>query len=164
MRSEIKTAAIWLYIVAAATMLNSVLVQLFSHFVDLLAGLWFTQASDALWVGMRSVEPPGVFPSFEIGAALVIDVLVAALLVKLARKISRGSRRATLISFFLYLADTVAFGLSFRVSVRARVAVNFLAWQALTIMVHIAGIVILYRALRSLRGKSRPLAPVESVS
>lgn len=94
MRNEIKIAAIWLYIVAAATMLNSLIVQLFSHFIDLLAGLWFTQASDALWVGMRSVEPPGVFPSFEIGAALVIDALIAALLVKLARKILQKSALA----------------------------------------------------------------------
>jgi hypothetical protein len=164
MRSEIKIAAIWLYIIAAASMLNSVLVQLFSRFIDLLAGLWFTQASDALWVGMRSVEPPGVFPSFEIGAALVIDALVAALLVKLARKISRGSRPATLIGFSLYLTDTVAFGFSFRLSVRSHVPMTFLAWQALTIMVHIGGIVILYRALRGLGGKSRPLAPAESVS
>lgn len=161
--AQIRVAVIWLYAVAAATLLNSVLVQLFSRFIDLLAGLWITQAIDAFWVGMRSVEPPGVSPSFEIGAALVIDALIAVVVVSLARKISRESRRATMIAFFVYLADTAAFAVSFRASVRSHVPMVFLGWQALTILVHISGVVIIYRAWRSLRGKTHPLASAESI-
>jgi hypothetical protein len=160
--ANVRIAIFWLYLVAAATLMNSLLLQLFSHFVDLLAGLWFTEASDALWVGMRSVEPPGVFPSFEIGAALVIDVLIVLVLLKLARKIANGSRTAAIISFCVYLADTAVFAYEFRVSVRSHVPVVSLAWQALTVLVHIAGVLIFYRAWMTLRGKSRPLAPAES--
>jgi len=162
MPANVRIAVLWLYLVAAATLLNSLLLQLFSHFIDLLAGLWFTEASDALWVGMRSVEPPGVLPSFEIGAALVIDALIVLALLKLARKISNGSRVAAIISFCIYLADTAAFAYDLRVSVRSHVPVVFLARQALTILVHVAGVIILYRAWTTLRGKSRPLAPAES--
>ena len=162
MPANVRIAAFWLYLVAAATLLNSILLQLFSHFVNLLAGLWFTEASDALWVGMRSVEPPGVFPSFEIGAALVIDVLIVLVLLNLARKISNGSRTAAIITFCVYLADTAVFAYDFRVSVRSHAPVVSLAWQALTVLVHIAGVLILYRAWMTLRGKSRPLAPAES--
>jgi hypothetical protein len=162
MPTNVRIAVFWLYLVAAATLLNSILLQLFSHFVDLFAGLWLTEANDALWVGMRSVEPPGVFPSFEIGAALVIDVLIVLVLLKLARKMSNGSRAAVIISLCVYLADTALFAYDVRVSVRSHVPVVSLAWQALTVLVHIVGILILYRAWMTLRGKSRPLAPAES--
>jgi hypothetical protein len=162
MPASVRIAAFWLYLVAVATLLNSLLLQVFSHFVDLLAGLWFTEANDALWVGMRSVEPPGVFPSFEIGAALFIDVLIVLALLILARKTSNGSRTAVIIGFCVYLADTAVFGYDFQFSVRSHVPAVSLAWQALTFLVHIAGVLILYRALMTLRGKSRPLAPAES--
>jgi hypothetical protein len=162
MCGSVRIGAFWLYLVAVATLLNSLLLHVFSHFVDLFAGLWLTEANDALWVGMRSVEPPGVFPSFEIGAALFIDVLIVLALLMLARKISNGSRTAVTISFCVYLADTAIYGYGFQSSVRSHVPVVSLAWQALTVLVHIAGVLILYRAWMTLRGKSRPLAPAES--
>jgi hypothetical protein len=162
MSTKIRIAVLWLYVVAAATLLNSLLLQLFSHFVDLLAGLWFTQANDAAWFGMRSVEPPGSPPSFEIGAALLIDILVALLVVKLARKISRGSRPAMITAFFVYLADTAVFAYWFGVSAFSRIRPLSLIWQILTILVHVAGVVIIFRAWAALRGKSRPHATAES--
>jgi hypothetical protein len=152
--SRIRIAIIWLYIVAATTLLNSLLLQLFSRFIDLLAGLWITQTTDAIFVGMRSVEPQGAPPTFEILLALIVDALIVLAVVALAVRISRGSRSATGISFFLYLADTVMFVFSFGASVLSHVRSIFLVWQALALLVHVAGTVILFRAWRTLRIQS----------
>jgi hypothetical protein len=152
--SKIRIAAVWLYVVAAATLLNSLILQLFSRFVDLLAGLWFTQAIDAMFFGMRSVEPQGSPPTFEILLALIADVLVVLVVVILAVKLSRGSRRAAVNSLFLYAVDTGIFVFSFGESVRTRVEPVFLLWQGLTVLVHVGGTVMLYCAWNSLRLKS----------
>jgi hypothetical protein len=149
--SQIRFAVIWLYIVAATTLLNSLLLQLFSRFTDLLAGLWITQATDAIFVGMRSVEPQGASPAIEIMLALVVDTLVALAILALAVKISRRSQSAAGISFFVYLADTGAFVFSFGVSLLSHVESILLVRQALTLLVHVAGTVILFRAWRTLR-------------
>ena len=55
--AKAKTAAIWLYLVAAATVLNSLILFKY-RFIDLLIGLSFTQFIDAIFVGMQ-LEPPG---------------------------------------------------------------------------------------------------------
>jgi hypothetical protein len=149
--SQIRFAVIWLYIVAATTLLNSLLLQLFSRFIDLLAGLWITQATDAIFVGLRSVEPQGAFPAFEIMLALIVDALVVLAVMALAVKISRRSHSAAGISFFVYLADTGVFVFSFGVSVLSHVESILLVWQALTLLVHVAGTLILFRAWRTLR-------------
>ena len=130
------------------------LLQLFGRFFDLLAGLWITQAADAVFVGLRSVEPQGAPPTFEILLALIVDALVVLSVAKLAIKISHRSRRAAGISFFLYLSDTLAFVFSFGVSVLSHSESIFLMWQALTLLVHAAGTVILFRAWRTLRTQS----------
>jgi hypothetical protein len=157
-QNQIRIAAVWLYIVATATLLNSLLLQLSLRFVDLLAGLWLTQASDAFFVGMRSIEPQGAPPDFEILAALIVDVLVVLIGVALGVKVSRGSRRAAGISFSIYAADTAVLAFIFADSVLSRVALIFLGWQALTLLVHIVGTAIIFGAWQTLRRKTRPPA------
>ena len=156
-RAKAKAAALWLYLVAAATLLNSLLLQLFSRFIDLLAGLSVTQVIDAYFLGMRFIEPPGAPPVFEIGIALIADVLIVLFVIILAVRISHRSRRAAAIAFFLYTLDTVAFAFSLGVSILSR---DFrwwtLSWQALTVLVHVAGAVIIFRAWRALRDKLPP--------
>jgi hypothetical protein len=151
--AKIRLAAVWLYIVAAATMANSLLIQLFSRFVDLLAGLFLTQMVDAFFVGMRSIEPPGAPPGFEAASALVLDFIIVSIFVILAVKVSRGSRRAAGIAFFFYSLDTFAFVVALGWSVWAGGKTWTLAWQALTVLVHLAGVVIIFRAWRATRGK-----------
>jgi hypothetical protein len=46
-----KAAAAWLYLVAAATLLNSLIMHKCTRFIDLLGGLSFTQFIDAIFVG-----------------------------------------------------------------------------------------------------------------
>jgi len=53
-----RTAAIWLYLVAASTLVNSIILNRNGRFIDLLVGLSFTQFVDAVNLGM-SVEPTG---------------------------------------------------------------------------------------------------------
>ena len=53
-----RAAAGWLYLVAAATALNSLTVFKYGRFVDLIVGLSFTQLIDAVFVGM-ALEPRG---------------------------------------------------------------------------------------------------------
>jgi hypothetical protein len=53
-----KAAAIWLYLVTVATILNSLILFKYSRFIDLFIGLSFTQFIDAIFVGMQ-LEPPG---------------------------------------------------------------------------------------------------------
>jgi hypothetical protein len=158
--SQIRIAVLWLYIVAAATLLNSLLLQLYSRFVNLLAGLWFTQATDAIFFGMRTVEPQGASPLFEILLALIVDALVVLLVVVLAVNISRRSRRAAATSFIIYLVDTAVFAVIFGSSVRSHVETIFLWEQALTFLAHVAGTVIIFRAWRALRPQSQTLARV----
>lgn len=149
-----KIAAAWLYAVALATLLNSLLLQLATRFIDLLLGLSFTQFIDAIFLGMRSVEPPGAPFWFEAIPALILDALFVLVVVMLAAKISRGSRRAAGASFFLYALDTAVFALSFGVSAGLR------PHQALTLLVHAAGAVIIFRAWRALRRESPEVAPL----
>jgi hypothetical protein len=161
--AQIRVAALWLYIVAATTLLNSLILQLLNHFVDLFAGLWLTQANDAVWMGLRSVEPQGAPPVFEILSALIVDALVVLIVVTFAVKISRGSRRVAGISFFVYLADTAVFAFFLEDSVRSHVATIFLGWQLLTFVAHVVGTVIIFRAWRVLRRSHQP-ARIESTS
>jgi hypothetical protein len=55
--AKAKTAALWLYLVAAAAVLNSLILFKY-RFVDLLIGLSFTQFIDAIFLAMQ-LEPPG---------------------------------------------------------------------------------------------------------
>jgi hypothetical protein len=158
--SQIRIAVLWLYVVAAATLPNSLLLQLSSRFVDLLAGLWFTQATDAIFFGMRTVEPQGASPLFEILLALIVDALVVLLVVVLAVNISRRSRRAAATSLIIYVVDTAVFAVIFGSSVRSHVETIFLWEPALTFLAHVAGTVIIFRAWRALRTQSQTLARV----
>jgi hypothetical protein len=150
--ARIKAATLWLYLLAATTLANSLLLQLSSHFVDLLAGLYLTQMTDAFFFGMRSIEPPGATPALEILFALTVDVVVALFLLILGVQISRGSRRASAIAFFLYTFDTIVLVLAFTLG--AVLSSDFrpwtLAWEMLTILVHLAGVAIIFRGWRAI--------------
>jgi hypothetical protein len=154
--NQIWLAAVWLYIVATTTLLNSLLLQLFLRFIDFLAGLGITQLIDAIFVGLRSVEPEGAPATFEILLALILDAVVVLIVVALAVKVSRRSRGAAAISFFVYMADTATFGFTFAASVWSHAKPMSIGWQALTLLVHITGTVILFRAWRTLRTRTLP--------
>jgi hypothetical protein len=99
-----KTAALWLYLVAAATVLNSLILFKY-RFIDLLIGLSFTQFIDAIFVGMQ-LEPPGAPWWYTALPGLVLDMPFVILWLVLAVKVSHRRRRATQFSFWLYAIDT----------------------------------------------------------
>ena len=144
-----KAAAVWLYLVAAATLLNSLIIHKYTRFIDLLVGLSFTQFIDAAFVGRR-LEPLGS-PYWWVDAlpALVLDLPFVLLLLMLAVKISHRRGRATQVSFWLYAIDTFVFTLSFAASIAIfHEAIHPLVWQGLTLIVHTVGLFILFRAWR----------------
>lgn len=151
----VKTAATWLYLVAAATAINSIILNRNHRFIDLLAGLSFTQFVDAAFLGL-GVEPQGS-PDWFADAlpALLIDALFACVLIALAVKVSHGSRAAAKVGLWLYSLDTLVFGLIFASNVSATVNGTFhtpattLTWEGATVVAHIVGIFVMFHAVRA---------------
>jgi hypothetical protein len=145
--AKAKTAALWLYLVAAATVLNSLILFKY-RFVDLLVGLSFTQFIDAIFVGMQ-LEPPGAPWWYTALPALVLDMPFVILLLALAVKVARRRRRAIRFSFWLYAIDTLIVTLSLAASIAIfHSPLRPLAWQSLSLLAHGVGLLILFRALR----------------
>jgi hypothetical protein len=148
-------AAMWLYLVAAATAINSIILNRNQRFIDLLVGLSFTQFVDAVFLGL-GVEPQGS-PYWYVDAlpALIIDALFLCALIVLAVKVSHGSRTAAKVGFWAYSLDTLVFVLNFVTSIWVRVNGTFhtsgttIAWQGSTVIAHIVGIFILFHAVRA---------------
>jgi hypothetical protein len=141
-----KAAAVWLYLVAVATVLNSLILFKYSRFIDLFIGLSFTQFIDAIFVGMQ-LEPAGSPWWYTALPALVLDMPFVLVLLALAVKVSRRRHRASQVSFWLYAIDTLVITLSFAASIAIfHSPVRPLAWQSLTLIVHAVGLLILSRA------------------
>lgn len=154
--AKAKTAALWLYLVTAATVLNSLILFKYHRFIDLLIGLSFTQFIDAIFVGMR-LEPPGAPWWYTAGPALMVDTPFVILLLVLAVKVSHQRRRATQFSFWLYATDTLVVALSFAASIAIfHSPLKPLAWQSLTLIAHGVGLLILFRAWRGSVGGQIP--------
>ncbi len=148
-----KAAAVWLYLVAAATLFNSLIVHKYTRFIDLLIGLSFTQFIDAVFVG-AGVEPRGS-PYWWVDAlpALVLDMPFVLVLLILALKVSHRRYRATQVSFWLYAIDTSVFALGLAADIAIlHVPIRPLLWQGLTLIVHTVGLFILFRAWRGAVG------------
>jgi hypothetical protein len=145
-----RAAAGWLYLVAAATAINSLAVFKYGRFVDLIVGLSFTQLIDAMFVGM-SLEPKGAQWLWNAGPALMFDIPIVLLLLVLAFKVSRHRKRAAQFSFWLYAADTFVFLLMFAASVPSHARLRMLVLPGLAIVGHTVGLFILHRAWRHTR-------------
>lgn len=149
-----KAAAMWLYLAAAATAVNSIILNRNHRFIDLLVGLSFTQFVDAAFLGL-GVEPEGS-PDWLVDAlpALVIDALFLCVLIVLAVRVSSGHRVAAKVGLWVYSVDTLVFVIIFVSSIWARMNGTFhtpgatIAWQGSTVVAHIVGIFILFRAVR----------------
>jgi hypothetical protein len=145
-----KTAAIWLCLVAVATVVNSLILFKYSRFVDLFMGLSFTQFIDAIFVGMQ-LEPRGAAWWWTALPSLVLDMPFVLLLLVLAVKVSQQRHRATQVSLWLYGVDTLVIMLSFAASIAIfHAPIRPLALQSLTLIVHAVGLLILSRAGRAL--------------
>jgi hypothetical protein len=148
-RMRSKAAAIWLFLVAVATILNSLILFRCSRFIDFLIGLTFAQFIDAIVLGLQ-LEPKGAPWLATAVPALLLDVPLVALLFVLSVKVSRGHRLATQISFWIYAIDTLLVAASFAASATIlHVPIRVLAWQNLTPVVHAIGLIILFRAWRA---------------
>jgi hypothetical protein len=144
-----RAAAIWLYLVASATVLNSLILFRYSRFIDLFIGLSFTQFIDAIFVGLR-LEPPGAPWWWTALPALVLDAPFVLTVLVLAVKVSSRRHRATRVAFWLYAIDTFVIALELAASVTIfRSPSRLLAWQSLALVVHVIGLIILFRARRS---------------
>lgn len=144
--AKAKIAALWLYFVAATTVLNSLILFKYHRFIDLLIGLSFTQFIDAIFVGMQ-LEPPGAPWGYTAFPALVLDTPFVLLLLVLAVKVSHRRHRATRFSFWLYAVDTFVITLSFATSIAIFHAPRrAIAMQSLTLIAHGIGLLILFPA------------------
>ena len=143
-------AAGWLYLVAAATALNSLILFKFGRFVDLIAGLSFTQLIDAVFVGM-ALEPKGAPWLWTALPALMFDVPLIILLLLLAVKTSHRRKRATQVSFWFYAIDTFVFLLMFAANLLLHGPPRALIFSGLTLAGHIVGLFVLFRAWRQVR-------------
>jgi hypothetical protein len=145
-----KIAAVWLYLVVATTVLNSLMLFKFSHFVNLLIGLSITQFIDAAFVGMQ-LEPPGAPWWYTAAPALVLDAPFVILVLVLAMKVSNQRRRATGFAFWIYAIDTFLVALSFTASIAILHSPIWpLAWQDSGLVARGIGLWILFRAWRRL--------------
>jgi hypothetical protein len=142
-----KVAGFWLSIVAATTLLNSVLLQVFSRFLGLPTGLSLTLVNDAIFVGLRSAGPGS---GFVILLALIVDASVVCLFLILARKAFRKSRGALAAGLIIYVIDTAVFLMFSAVTTLGEIPLRDALWQALTLAVRVLGCVLLFRGWRSL--------------
>ena len=141
-------AAIWLYLVAAATALNSLILFKYSRFIDLVSGLSFTQFIDAIFVGLQ-LEPRGAPWWWTALPAWVLDMPFVLAVLVLAVKVSRRRYRATQVALWLYAIDTLVIFLSLAASVTMlHSPIRELARQSIALMVHAVGLLILFRARR----------------
>jgi len=141
-------AAIWLYLVAAATALNSLILFKYSRFIDLFIGLSFTQFIDAIFVGLQ-LEPRGAPWWWTALPAWVLDMPFVLAVLVLAVKVSRRRYRATQVALWLYAIDTLVIFLSLAASVTMlHSPIRELARQSIALMVHAVGLLILFRARR----------------
>lgn len=153
--AKARIAALWLYFVAAATVLNSLILFKY-RFIDLLIGLSFTQFIDAIFVGMQ-MEPAGAPWWYTALPAWTLDAPLVVLLLVLAVKASHGRHRATQVSFWLYVLDTLVVTLSFIASIAIfHAPFRALMWQSLTLIAHAIGLLILFRAQRDSIGAQTP--------
>lgn len=151
----VKAAAIWLYLVAAATAVNSIILNRSHRFIDLLVGLSFTQFVDAIFLGV-GVEPEGS-PDWYVDAlpALFIDALFLCVLIVLAVKVFHGGRTAAKAALWFYSLDTAVFGFIFVSSIWVTVNGTFhtpgtaIALQGSTVVAHIVGIFIMFHAVQT---------------
>ena len=148
-----KVAGIWLSIVAATTLLNSVLLQAFSRFLGLPTGLSLTIVNDAIFVGLRSAASES---RFVIILALIVDALVVCLFLILARKTFRKSRGAVAAGLIIYVIDTAVFLVFSAVTTLGEIPLRDALWQALTLVVHVLGCLLLFRGWRSLSAARVP--------
>jgi hypothetical protein len=148
----VKAATIWLYLVAAATVLNTLILFRYSRFIDLLIGLSFTQFIDAVFVGMR-LEPPGAPWWWTALPAWALDIPFVLLVLALAVKVSHRRVRATQVSFWLYVIDTLLYTLSSAAGiVIAHATIRQLGWLFLTFIVRTVGLFLLFQAWRGAVG------------
>jgi hypothetical protein len=145
-----KMAALWLYLVVAATVLNSLILFRYSHFVNFLIGLSITQFIDAVFVGMQ-LEPPGAPWWYTAVPALVLDAPFVIFVLVLAMKVSRQRRRAAGFAFWIYAIDTFVVALTFAGAVvMLHTPIWPLAWQDAGFIVRGVGLWLLFRAWRGL--------------
>jgi len=143
-----KAAAIWLCLVALATVLNSLILFRYSRFIDLFVGLSFTQFIDAIFVGMQ-LEPPAAPWWYTALPALVFDMPFVLALLVLAAKVLRQRHRATQVSFWLYATDTLVITITFVASIAMHSPASQIGWQSMTLIVHAIGLFILFLASRA---------------
>jgi hypothetical protein len=140
-----RIAAGWLYLVAAATALNSLVLFKYDRFVDLIVGLSFTQFIDAVFVGM-SMEPKGAPWLLTAGPAFIFDIPIILLLLVLAVKTARRRKRAAQVSFWLYAMDTFVFVLMFATDIVLHEPARTAILSGLTLIGHTVGLFVLFRA------------------
>ena len=148
--SPARVAGFWLSIVAASTLLNSLLLQVFSRFLALPTALSLTVVNDAIFVGLRGMAPEGVARVFEIALALVVDALVACLFLMLARKTFRKSRGAVATGLIIYVVDTAVFLMFSAIGTLDQIPLPDALVQVSTLLVHLVGCVLLFRGWRAL--------------
>jgi hypothetical protein len=141
-----KAAAIWLYLVASATILRDLIGFKYHRFIDLCIGLCFPPGINVFFVRKFVAAPRWqvVLPGLVLDALLVLAMLV------LAVKVSRRRYRATQVAFWLYAIDSlfIAFGLAV-LMLLVGLTIQELAWPSLDLIVHAVGLLILSRALRT---------------
>jgi len=144
--SAARVAGFWFSIVAASTLLNSLLLQTFSRFLGLPTGLTLTLVNDAIFVALRGVEPQALASLL----GLIVDALVVCLFLILARKTFRNSRGAVAAGLAIYVIDTAVFLMFSAVGALGEIPLRDVLLQALTLVVHVVGCVLLFRGWRSL--------------
>ena len=127
-RRDVRLGVVAFYIIAAATILNSLILQT-GRFINLLAGIYLTQVVDAVGQGMRSLEPEGAPDRFVPLLFLVFDAGIAAVIALLG-SVARRVPKAFVAGIIMYSLDAIVFAL-----VRQ--------WPS--VVVHVVILVIVYR-------------------
>jgi hypothetical protein len=154
-----KAAAIWLYLVASATILRYLIRFKYHRFIDLCIGLWFPQ-----FIGMLFVRDPLHAPWWRAALpVLVLDTLFAIAVLVLAAKVSRRQYRATQVAFWLYAIDSLFIALGLAVLLLlVGLPIRELAWPSLDLIVHAGGLLILSRARRTSVSEKVPAQVTQS--
>lgn len=156
--ARLRAAVLWLYLVAGATVLNSLILFKWDRFVNLFVGLSITQFIDAAFVGMQ-LEPRGAPWLYTAAPALLLDAPFVILVVVLAIRVSRLRRGSAGFAFWLYAFDSLIVTLSLAVSIVVlHQRLQALAWQDLAVIVaHGVGVWIIFRAWRGIPRAGVPL-------